>query len=82
MKAIPIVAAFLFAAAVVAAVVGASLLFPNPLLDRLWELNRPGAALFHALGWIAGVLLMLLGAARARPAWACCAEGGGPGGSP
>ncbi len=62
-KTIPVVAAFLFAATAIAAVVGASLLFRNPLLDRLWELNRPAAALFHALGWMAGVLLLLLGAA-------------------
>jgi len=40
------VAAFLFVATVIAAVVGISLLFPNRLMDRLWELNKPGAALF------------------------------------
>ena len=54
-KTVPIVAAFLFAATGIAAVVGTSLIFPNRLLDRLWELNRPGAALFHAVGRIAGV---------------------------
>jgi uncharacterized membrane protein (DUF2068 family) len=56
-----IVAAFLFVATAIAAVVGASLLFPNALLDRLWELNKPGAAALRALGWIAGCFLLLLG---------------------
>lgn len=61
-KTVPIVAGFLFAAAAVAAVVGASLLFPNAFLDRIWELNKPGAAVFRAMGRISGVLLLLLGA--------------------
>jgi hypothetical protein len=60
-KTIVIVAVFLFAAAAIAIVVGTSLLFPNRLLDRLWELNKPGAALFHRLGWISGVFLLGLG---------------------
>jgi hypothetical protein len=62
-RAVPILAAFLFAAAGIAAVVGASLLFPNALLDRLWEFNKPAAAGFRALGRTAGVLLLLLGGA-------------------
>jgi lysylphosphatidylglycerol synthetase-like protein (DUF2156 family) len=61
-KAIPVVAAFLFAATAIAAIVGVSLLFPNALLDQLWELNRPGEALFRALGRISGVFLLALGA--------------------
>jgi hypothetical protein len=60
-KGVPIIAAFLFAATGIAAAVGASLVFPNKLLDRLWELNKPGAASFRALGRISGVLLMALG---------------------
>lgn len=40
-----------------------SLLFPNPLLDRLWELNKPAEAAFRALGRLAGILLLLLAAA-------------------
>jgi len=68
-RAVPIVAAFLFAAAAIAAVVGASLLFPNALLDRLWELNKPAAAGFRALGRIAGVLLLLLGGATLAAAF-------------
>ncbi len=61
--AVPIVAGFLFAAAAVAAVVGCSLLFPGTLLDRLWNLNKPGAAAFRALGRMSGVLLLAVGAA-------------------
>jgi len=62
-KAVSIVAGFLFAAAAIAGVVGCSLLFPGTRLDRLWELNKPGAAAFHALGRASGVLLLLLGGA-------------------
>lgn len=58
-------AGFLFLATAIAAVVSASLLFPNALLDRLWELNKPGAAAFRAMGRIAGVLLLALGVATA-----------------
>lgn len=60
---VPIVAAFLFAAAAIAAVVAASLLFPGTLLDRLWDIDKPGAAAVRALGRIAAILLLLLGAA-------------------
>ena len=59
-KAIPIVAAFLFAATVIATVVGVSLLFPNRLLDRLWKLNPEGAVLFHSIGSVSGVFLLAL----------------------
>jgi len=61
-KTVPIVATFLFAATAIAVVVGASLFFPNRLLDRLWELNKPGEVAFRALGKTAGILLLLLGA--------------------
>lgn len=60
---VPIVAGFLFAATAVAVVVGCSLLFPGTLLDRLWDLNKPGEAAFRALGRAAGVLLLVQGAA-------------------
>ena len=56
------------AATAIAAIVGMSLLFPNRLLDRLWELNKPGAAVFHALGRASGVLLLALGAGTAAAA--------------
>jgi hypothetical protein len=60
-KAVTVVAAFLFIATAIALVVGESLLFPNRLLDRLWELNKPAAAAFRSMGRIAGVPLVLLG---------------------
>lgn len=59
-RTIPIVSAFLFAATVIATVVGVSLLFPNRLLDRLWKLNPEGAALFHSIGPASGVFLLAL----------------------
>jgi hypothetical protein len=62
-KTVPIVAAFLFAAAAIAGVVGLSLLFPNPLLDRLWQLNPEGAVFFHSIGRVSGVFLLGLGTA-------------------
>lgn len=61
-KSIPIVAGFLFASSAIAAVVGISSLFPNPLMDRLWELNKSGAGFFRSLGEIAGLLLLALSA--------------------
>jgi len=67
-RAVPIVAAFLFVATVIAAVVGISLLFPTRLMDRLWELNKPGAALFRSIGKISGVFLLVLGVATASAA--------------
>ena len=58
-----IVAAFLFAATAIALVVAISLLFPNPLLDRMWELNKPGAAAFRAMGKASSLLLLAVGVA-------------------
>jgi len=55
-----IVAAFLFFATVIASVVGVSLLFPNRLLDQLWKLNPEGAVLFHFIGPVSGVFLLVL----------------------
>ena len=52
---------FLFAATVVAFVVGESLLFPNTLLDSLWKFNPEGAGLFHSIGRLSGVFLLSLG---------------------
>jgi uncharacterized membrane protein (DUF2068 family) len=58
---VTVLAGFLFLATAIAAVVGISLLFPNPLLDWIWELNKPGASLFHSVGRISGVFLLALG---------------------
>jgi hypothetical protein len=55
-----IVAAFLFFATILASVVGLSLLFPNHLLDWLWKLNPEGAVLFHSIGPVSGVFLLVL----------------------
>ncbi len=63
--AIPIVAAFLFAATAMAAVVGVALLLPGRLLDGLATLNPRGMAAFETLGRASGMLLWALGAATA-----------------
>lgn len=60
-KAVTAVAIFLFIATVIAFVVGTSLLFPNPLMDRLWELNKRAEPAFKAAGWISGVFILSLG---------------------
>ncbi len=59
---IPIVAAFLFFATIIASVVGLSLLFPNRLLDRLLKVNPAGAVLFHSIGPVSGAFLLALAA--------------------
>lgn len=62
-KTVPIVAAVLFAAAAIAVVVATSLLFPNRILEPMWDLNRPAAAVFHAMGRVSGIFLLLPGGA-------------------
>jgi hypothetical protein len=61
--AVSIVAAFLFAAAGIAVIVGFTLLFPSRLLDSMWSLNPAGAALFQSIGPFSGIFLLMLGAA-------------------
>lgn len=51
---------FLFAATAIGSALGTSLLIPNPLLNRVWELNKPAAELFHSSGWINGAFLLAL----------------------
>jgi hypothetical protein len=58
--AVTTIATFLFVASAIAAIVGFEILFPNPVLDRIWEWNKPGAALFRSIGPIAGVFLWVL----------------------
>jgi hypothetical protein len=60
---VPVIAAFLFLAAGIAAFVGISLLFRNVLLDRLWDLNKPAEAVFRRHAGIFGLFLLLLSAA-------------------
>jgi len=66
--AVLVVVVFLFLAAAIALLVGASLLFPNPTMDWLWQLNRPAEKAFRALGPASGILLLLLGIALFRAA--------------
>ncbi|HTP86177.1 MAG TPA: hypothetical protein VMJ34_04485 [Bryobacteraceae bacterium] len=63
--AVSVIAGFLFGATAIAAVVGFSLLFPGPLLERMWALNPRGEVVFRAMGRISGVFLMELGAGTA-----------------
>jgi hypothetical protein len=56
------VVVILFAATALASTVGVALIFPNRLLDRLWELNRPAEMAFRALGRISGLVLLLIAA--------------------
>jgi len=67
-RTVPVVAAFLFAASTIAVILGISLLLPNPLLDRIWELNKPAATAFRALGRVSGLPLLALGAAACAAA--------------
>jgi hypothetical protein len=60
-KAVTIIGIFLFIATAIAFVVGTSLLLPNPLMDRLWELNKPWEAAFRSMGRFTGVPLLFLG---------------------
>jgi hypothetical protein len=60
-RTVTIVAIFLFCAAAMALVTGMSLLFPGPLWDRMWDLNRPGHLAFERAGKLAGVPLLALG---------------------
>jgi uncharacterized membrane protein (DUF2068 family) len=68
-RTIAVVAGFLFAATVIAVTVGVSLLFPNPVMDRLWRLNPAGAVAFHAVGRISGFFLLALGVGTFVSAW-------------
>ena len=59
-RTIAVVAGFLFLAAAIAMVIGESLLFPNRLLDSMWQFNPPAAELFQRMGRWSGVPLILL----------------------
>ncbi|HEY1335940.1 MAG TPA: hypothetical protein VGF59_00455 [Bryobacteraceae bacterium] len=66
--AVTVVAAFLFFATAMAAIVGLSLWFPNRLMDEMWKLNEPAAPLFQRAPRIFGSLLLLLSAGTAAAA--------------
>lgn len=57
-RTISVIASFLFAATIVAFIIGESLLFPNALLDYVWRFNPEGAVLFHSIGRVSGVFLL------------------------
>lgn len=65
---VPVVAAFLGLAAMVAAVVAVSLLLPGTFLDRIWTLNRTAEAGFHSFGKYSGGLIAVVGVAAAAAA--------------
>lgn len=67
-KSVVVVAAFLFFATFIALFVGNSLLFPNPLMYRLWELNRPGETVFVSIRGPAALFLIALGLATCAAA--------------
>jgi len=55
------VAVALFFATTMSCLAGISLLFPNPVLSRIWELNRPAYVAFAPWGELVGALLLALG---------------------
>ena len=59
-RVVSLIAAFLFAATVIATVVGTSLLHPGTFVDRIWNLNQPAYTAFQTIGKSSGVLLLLL----------------------
>jgi hypothetical protein len=64
-SAVTAISAVLFAAAAIAFFVSFAILFRVASLDWIWQLNKPGAALFRSIGRAAGVLLLALGVAMA-----------------
>ena len=58
--AVAVVAAFLFAATAMAALVGISLVFPGRMLRILSALNPRGMAVFGSIGHVSGVLMLVL----------------------
>jgi hypothetical protein len=65
---LPVVAVFIFAASAMAAVVGISLLSPNPFWNPLWNLNRLAHQTFQKLGTLPGILFLVLSAVTAAAA--------------
>jgi hypothetical protein len=57
---IAFVAVALWVAAGIAIIIGAALLFPGTLLDKIWEYNRPAYAAFVTLGRALGVAFIAL----------------------
>ncbi len=60
-KSVVVVAGFLFFATAIAVFVSSSLLFPNQVMYRLWELNWPGETVFVSIHGPASLFLIALG---------------------
>ncbi|MBZ5610676.1 MAG: hypothetical protein LAP38_20630 [Acidobacteriia bacterium] len=60
-----VIAAFLFAATLIAVVAGTTLIFPSRFSDWLWELNRPARTMLRPLGSALGAVLIALGVGTA-----------------
>lgn len=58
---VSVIAAFLFAATLIALVVGLTLIFPGTPADRVWELNKPAYEHFRTFGRASGISLVILG---------------------
>lgn len=65
-RGVSVVAIFLFAATIIAFVVGSSVLFPGTLLDRLWKLNPPAHACFRSSGQDIGGIALFAGCRYCR----------------
>jgi hypothetical protein len=61
-RSVLVVAVVLFLAALVATITGISLLFPGPVWDRMWALNRPAYLTFARFGMLSGAMLIALAA--------------------
>src|SRR5271170_1370196 len=61
-RAVLAIAATLSLATVVATVTGLSLLFPGPVWERMWALNRPAYVAFARFGMLSGATLLGLAA--------------------
>lgn len=60
-RTVTVVSICLFIAAAVAFIVGASLLFPNRVMDWLWKLNKPAEAVLRPTGRLSALALLALG---------------------
>jgi hypothetical protein len=59
---VPVISVFLFLAAVVALITGISLLFPGPIWNGMWEMNRTAYIAFEKMGRLSGAILLTLAA--------------------
>jgi hypothetical protein len=67
-----VVIVFLGFAALMAAFVGTLLLFPGKLLEWLWRFNPEARSAFQSMGWLASLLLFIVGAVACGGAVGIC----------